>query len=67
MSKLVEIDENVQEARALIHQAVGRINEGDSEAAVWRLVDAVGLLSEFFPYSIGVDCPTGRGYQIVRR
>jgi hypothetical protein len=53
---------------ALLAEAKGRVERGDMEAALWRLVDAAGLC--------GVECKwdmnlrglsyTGLGYAVVR-
>lgn len=52
---------NCAEAQTLINQALTDLS---SESAIWRLVDAVGLLSEYHKTAIGRYTSTGRGYRI---
>lgn len=54
-------------AEHLIEEALTRLRlDGDAEGALWRLVDAAGLLKRdcfINPLCIGTkSCPTGRGY-----
>lgn len=54
--------------RSLVGDAIDKIDDGRPEEvkrAIWRLVDAVGLLSELHKDVIGASSPTGRGYQVV--
>jgi hypothetical protein len=62
--KLLAIRRLVTEAADEID---GEINgsAGRSEHATWRLADALGLLSGWWPEAIGVKYPTGLGYRIV--
>lgn len=50
----------------LVRQSLELIGTEGEEGAVWRLADALGILSEHYPQAIGKECPTGRGYQIIR-
>lgn len=50
------------EAARLITQAMTDLG---GESAIWRLVDAVGLLSDHHHTAIGRQCGTGRGYRII--
>jgi len=59
---------STNEAENLITEAQSRLREGEVEAALWRLVDAAGLLKEkcfINPMCIGTKAtPTGRGFYI---
>ena len=59
-------EEEGTEAAALVWEALGRLQGSDPRAAIWRLVDAAGLLSEQFPEDPTVHAGTDRGYQVVR-
>jgi hypothetical protein len=59
-----ETDES--EVSGLIWEALGRLKGTDPRAAIWRLVDAAGLLSEQFPNDQIVREGTDRGFRIVR-
>jgi len=54
----------------LIEDALRRIRIGEPEAAVWRLADAVGQLSERLkekhPDLLGANMPTGLGFRVVK-
>jgi len=63
MKKMDEPDR--WEVHNLILVANSSLND-DEEMAVWRLVDAVGILSTYYPEAIGVAMPTGRGFKIIR-
>jgi len=55
---------------ALIEEALTAIKQGDQPAAAWRLVDALGYLADLYPQvdnAMGVNMPTGMGFQLVRR
>jgi hypothetical protein len=41
--------------------------ENNTGGALWRLVDAAGMLSCHSPDEIGAGCVTGRGYVVVDR
>ena len=53
--------------RHLVEAALAELYAGnlDTERAMWRLVDAAGMLSEHYPEAVGVGEITGRGYRIV--
>jgi hypothetical protein len=59
---------STSEAESLINEASDRLRMGEVEAALWRLVDAAGLLKErcfINPMCIGTkNSPTGRGYYL---
>ena len=52
--------------RHLVAGALAELYAGnlDTERAMWRLVDAAGMLSLHFPDAVGVSESTGRGYRI---
>jgi hypothetical protein len=54
----------------MIEAALRRIRNGEPEAAVWRLVESAGLLSEILekkhPELVGVHMATGLGFQVVK-
>lgn len=55
----------------LLREAAGLIDSGDPAKALWRVVDAAGMLSDVLDAwkkrdHIGAGIPTGRGYQIVQ-
>ena len=53
------------EIKYLIQDAIRYINcPGMEEGAIWRLIDASGILSEFFPDAIGVKQHTGKGNKL---
>ncbi|MFA4972127.1 MAG: hypothetical protein WC683_05910 [bacterium] len=56
---------DTQVVRQLLQAAVDSIDVGDTESAVWRTVDAAGLLAKHYPDAVGVAERTGRGYQIT--
>jgi hypothetical protein len=59
---------STNEAENLIKEAQKVLRKGEVEAALWRLVDAAGLLKEkcfINPCCMGTKyLPTGRGYYI---
>lgn len=64
-----EIAERKREATALLEIAVGEIRSGNYEGALWRAVDAVGLIS-FFVHREAVGMPpnpTGRGFFVDKK
>ena len=57
-----------QDAVKLINQALSEISSNHLDSAVWRLVDATGIIARIAPAGrglIGRDQPTGRGYKIT--
>lgn len=59
-----ETDET--EVSGLIWEALGRLTGSDPRAAIWRLVDAAGLLAEQHPDDVTVREGTDRGFRVVR-
>lgn len=58
---------NLSEIQSLVRQA-DAILKGDpdeSNAALWRLVDAAGLLAQTLRYDTCGREPTGRGFQVI--
>ncbi len=47
-------------ARRLMLEAIDRLDSNNPEGAVWRMMDATGILEDVYPH----PDPTGRGYQI---
>lgn len=71
MNRLHITDEALREVRGLVSTANSLIqHEGPDglEAALWRLVDAAGIISEeAADSSVGTSrSPTGRGYAVRR-
>lgn len=64
-----EIAQRKREATALLEIAVGEIRSGNYEGALWRAVDAAGLMSFFVHrYAVGMPpSPTGRGFFINKK
>jgi hypothetical protein len=54
------------EVAGLVWEALGRLTGSDERAALWRLVDAAGLLAEQFPDDLTAREGTDRGFRIVR-
>ncbi len=54
------------EVSHLITEAQGRLREGDRRAAIWRLIDAAGLLCEEFPTDATAREGTDRRFRITR-
>ena len=59
-------DDRIQAEITARHLIQDALDDLTSSRAIWRLVDAVGLLSEQYTGSCGRAYPTGRGYQIIR-
>jgi len=63
----------IRDTISLLRNAIRRLEDGEYEAATWRLADALGDLGEDLHEMVpgkdfmGVDYPTGRGYMIVVR
>ena len=57
--------------RHLVDQAIAELTPGnlDTERAVWRLIDAAGLLAAHYPDAVGVAQSTGRNTegQVMRK
>lgn len=54
-------------AKHLAEQAALMIAAGESDRALWRLVDAAGLIASHEDWKgVGADAASGRGFQIVR-
>ena len=60
---------DVEPVRGLVRAALDDLmgNNDGLELALWRLIDAAGLLSTHYPGAIGVIVPTGRGFQLTAR
>ncbi len=63
--KKLKDSENVYIA-ILIDSALNRFKQADYESSIWRLVDAAGIISKYYPNAIGVKQKTNRGYQIIK-
>lgn len=59
----------MNDVRILLKEAEQKIEIGELRAALWRVVDAAGLLSELVPKdSLGQQgYPTGLGNEIKKR
>jgi hypothetical protein len=57
---------NETEVSGLIWEALGRLTGSDPRAAIWRLVDAAGLLAEQHPDDVTVREGTDRGFRVIR-
>jgi hypothetical protein len=61
----------IAQALALIGEALPLLKHGQPERALWRLVDAAGLVAEGIKRTAGeapvsgVDDVTGRGFRLV--
>ena len=53
------------EVAGLVWEALGRLTGSDERAALWRLVDAAGLLAEQFPDDLTAREGTDRGFRII--
>jgi hypothetical protein len=63
------MEENMSECEGLIVDALSNLRSHAPAKAVWRLVDAVGLLIERHQLQdeVGAGQCTGRGWQIIRK
>ena len=52
-------------ARGLVADALQLIEQGATHRAIWRLIDAAGLLAFAAPDVIGVKESTGRGVRLI--
>ena len=62
-------DKRIDTALSLVREAQIYLGPGSAlpECAIWRLVDAAGLLADALPGSaVGVAEATGRGYRLAR-
>ena len=57
--------ETLEEVKFLLREAIIALEDSVPERAVWRLVEASGLLSPLG--GIGVDEPTGRGWIVTQQ
>jgi len=66
--KETENQQNIRIAKSLLDE-IKNIDEDRIESAIWRVVDAAGLLSRCkgldYAETIGVEIPTGRGFRIL--
>lgn len=63
---------DIAEAKHLLQSALSCLDSGSPESAIWRLVDAAGLVSQALPAKakkdlIGLTMATGRGYFLGTR
>jgi len=58
---------HADEINSLIAEALTLAGGGNPESAIWRLVDAAGLLAEDLQATggTGLTQPTGRGYRLM--
>jgi len=63
--------ENEEMAVQLVEAALPQLKDGEPRRALWRLVDAAGLLMEDalpeIPEGVGQDNATGRGFYLCKR
>jgi hypothetical protein len=57
-------EDEIEKARKLIEGAMNSFKLNAPDKAMWKLVDAAGILSKVFPGQIGDVTPTGMGFQI---
>lgn len=65
MGKPGRVGKPLEEVRELLIAASVAVGNGDRDAAVWRTVDALGLLTKGLPPSrqlTGLDVATQRGF-----
>ena len=62
-------ERRINEVKELLTEALSRLDDPNeaSEAACWRLADALLMLGTEYPEACGVGIPTGRGAQIIHR
>jgi hypothetical protein len=51
--------------RHLLTDALEYLEVGSGEAAIWRLIDAAGLLGQLSPQALGIYEATGMGFQLL--
>jgi len=51
--------------RYLLTEALVHLEVGMGEAAIWRIVDAAGLLGELSQTALGIHDSTGMGFRVV--
>jgi hypothetical protein len=53
---------------ALIDEAIDALTVGHPLRAIWRLIDAAGMLADAEPerFAVGRNVTTGRGYRLQR-
>lgn len=50
----------------LLSEAHNKINTGQTEKAIWRLIEAAGLLGKKFPNAEGISSPTENGFRLIQ-